>query len=195
MHALAREQLLKSSGCSQESGTRRSRRGEIIGHRKRAGMAEKRLSRFGVGPKTFAPSMAFAICAGLVTRAWPALRIGFAPRLVETVGAILIALGLTLWLTGVVTVTRAYKRDQLITSGPFALVRHPVYAGWITMVFPGLALLLRSWPMLLTPLFAYAIFKTLIHVEDDYLARRYGQPYLEYRTRVREVLPIPRFGR
>ena len=157
---------------------------------------EKRISRFGVGPLTFLPSVAFTVAAWKVTAAWPAvcrLR-GFSPA-IETAGVILVGAGLALWLTGVVTVMRAYQRDELVTSGAFALVRHPVYAGWITLIFPGLALLARSWPMLLTPLVAWSIFKSLIHREDEYLERRFGKAYIEYRVRVNEVIPIPRFWR
>jgi protein-S-isoprenylcysteine O-methyltransferase Ste14 len=99
-----------------------------------------------------------------------------------------------MWMTGVVTVMRAYNRDQLVTSGVFALVRHPVYGAWITLIFPGLALLTRSWPMFISPLIAYALFKRLIHREDEYLEKRFGQAYLDYRRRVNEVIAIPRFG-
>jgi protein-S-isoprenylcysteine O-methyltransferase Ste14 len=159
-------------------------------------MTEKRLSRWGIGPKTFVPSMAYAIAAWVATNTWPEVfRIRSMSGFLETIGAVLAAMGLLLWLSGAITVMRAYGRDQLVTSGPYALVRHPVYAGWITMVFPGLALLCRSWPMLLAPFVAYAVFKSRVHVEDEYLERRFGQPYLDYRARVREVLPIPRFGR
>jgi protein-S-isoprenylcysteine O-methyltransferase Ste14 len=44
-------------------------------------------------------------------------------------------------------------------------------------------------------LVAYTIFKLLIHREDEYLERRFGQAYLDYRARVNEVVPLPRFGR
>ena len=77
--------------------------------------------------------------------------------------------------------------------GAFALVRHPVYAAWIVFLLPGLGLLSRSWLLLVTPLVAYAVFKTLIAKEDDYLTERFGQPYLDYRARVREIIPLPRF--
>jgi protein-S-isoprenylcysteine O-methyltransferase Ste14 len=39
---------------------------------------------------------------------------------------------------------------------------------------------------------ACAIFRTLIHREDEYLERRFGKPYMEYRARVNALLPIPR---
>ena len=98
-----------------------------------------------------------------------------------------------MWLVGAVTVMRAYNRDRLVTSGVFALVRHPIYAAWITLIFPGLALLARSWPMLISPCIAYAIFRRLIHREDEYLEQRFAQAYLDYRRRVNEVIAIPRF--
>jgi protein-S-isoprenylcysteine O-methyltransferase Ste14 len=98
-----------------------------------------------------------------------------------------------MWLAAVVTVMRAYNRDELVTSGVFALVRHPVYSSAIVFNLPALALLTRSWPLFLTPLVAYAVFKLSIHREDEYLERRFGQAYLDYRARVNEVIPIPRF--
>ncbi|HUI54854.1 MAG TPA: isoprenylcysteine carboxylmethyltransferase family protein [Bryobacteraceae bacterium] len=157
---------------------------------------EKRLSRWGVGPKITAPSCACLLAAWAATRQWPGIfRLNWQPRAVEIAGAVLIAAGFVLWLSGAVTVMRAYNRDRLITSGVFSLVRHPVYAGGITLFLPGLALLLGSWLMLLAPLLAYAIFKRLIHVEDGYLERRFGQAYVDYRARVNELIPIPRFGR
>jgi protein-S-isoprenylcysteine O-methyltransferase Ste14 len=138
--------------------------------------------------------MIYCLAAWAATSTWPGVfRLRWLPGAVVTAGAVLAAAGLLLWAVGGVTVMRAYNRDQLVTSGAFALVRHPVYAAWITLIFPGLALLLGSWPMLLTPLIAYAIFKRLIHREDQYLERRFGQAYLDYRRRVNEVIPIPRF--
>ena len=155
---------------------------------------EKRMSRWGIGPKTFVPSLTYTLAAWASTAAWPGVfRLRPLPDVVATVGVVLTAAGLLMWIVGGVTVMRAYNRDQLVTSGVFALVRHPVYAAWITLVFPGLALLIRSWPMLITPLIAYAIFRHLIHREDEYLEQRFGRAYLDYRRRVNEVIPIPRF--
>jgi protein-S-isoprenylcysteine O-methyltransferase Ste14 len=154
---------------------------------------EKRLSRFGIGPRVAVPSAACALAAWWATRTWPA--IFSLPLHAGALGAVLLALGLLMWLSGVVTVMRAYNRDELVTSGVFALVRHPVYAGWITLGFPGLALLARSWLILLSSVVGYIIFKSLIHREDEYLEQRFGQAYLDYRGRVNELIAIPRFWR
>ena len=152
------------------------------------------MSRWGVGPKTFLSSMLYTLAARAVTSAWPdVFRLRWLPDVVVTAGVVLTAAGLVMWIVGGVTVMRAYNRDQLVTSGVFALVRHPIYAAWITLIFPGLALLTRSWPMFITPWIAYAIFRRLIHREDEYLEQRFGQAYRDYRRRVNEVMPIPRF--
>ena len=152
------------------------------------------MSRWGVGPKTLVPSMSYALAAWAATSAWPGVfRLRWLPDVVVTAGAVLTAAGVAMWLVGAVAVMRAYNRDQLVSSGVFALVRHPIYAAWITLIFPGLALLTRSWLMLITPGIAYAIFRCLIHREDEYLEQRFGQAYRDYRRRVNEVLPIPRF--
>ena len=87
---------------------------------------------------------------------------------------------------------RAWSRDQLVTTGAFSACRHPLYAAWILFLLPGLALLTQSWPMILTPLVAYAAFKLAIHEEDHYLRRRFGRRYLDYCATVRELIPIPR---
>jgi protein-S-isoprenylcysteine O-methyltransferase Ste14 len=109
------------------------------------------------------------------------------------VGGILLALGVPMWLTGAISVMRAYNRDQLVTSGVFGLVRNPVYSAMIVLNLPGIALLTRSWPLFPMPLVAYTVFKLLIHREDEYLERRFGQAYLDYRARVNELIPVPRF--
>jgi protein-S-isoprenylcysteine O-methyltransferase Ste14 len=48
------------------------------------------------------------------------------------------------------------------------------------------------WPMLLTPLVAYVVFKLRIHCEHEYLVQRFGEAYIEYRHGVNELFPISR---
>ena len=159
-------------------------------------MAE-RLSRFGVGPMISLPTFLFGALAAIATYLWP--DICTLPPLrhpaIVVAAWTLLTLGIAMWLIAVVTVMRAYGQDQLVTSGVFALVRHPVYSAAIVLILPGIALLTRSWPFLLMPIVAYVLFKTLIHREDEYLSRRFGRSYLDYRSRVNEIIPIPRLRR
>ena len=156
-----------------------------------------RLSRWGVGPRIAAAAAAYAALGSVASYAWPAFC--KVPDLrhpaVTAIAWALIGIGVLLWVVAGAQVMKAYDRDQLVTSGAFALARHPLYSAWIVLILPGLALLSRAWPLLLTPLVAYAVFKSLIHTEDEYLHKRFGRSYLEYRSRVNEILPVPRMRR
>jgi protein-S-isoprenylcysteine O-methyltransferase Ste14 len=154
----------------------------------------KRLSRFGVGPRIAASIVACAGLAGALSYGFPGTCVvpALCQRSVVALAVVLIVIGVAMWLIGAVAAMRAYNRDQLVTSGVFAVVRHPMYAAWIVLVLPGIALLTASWPFLLMPLVGYAVFKALIHTEEEYLQNRFGQSYSEYRALVNEIIPIPR---
>jgi protein-S-isoprenylcysteine O-methyltransferase Ste14 len=150
-----------------------------------------RLSRWGVGPRIAVSAIIYATLAALATHHWPeaCLVPALAHPVFRAVAAVLLVVGLPMWVAGGIAAMRAYNQDELVTTGVFGVVRHPIYASWIVFNFPGLALLTRSWPLLLTPLVGYGVFKALIRREDDYLLKRFGKAYLEYRGRVNEVLP------
>jgi protein-S-isoprenylcysteine O-methyltransferase Ste14 len=154
----------------------------------------ERLSRWGIGPRIAASVIAYSGIAGLFTVIFPgACR--FAPlhhQAVVTFAGTLVVIGVVMWVLAAVSVMRAYNRDQLVTTGLFAVVRHPLYSAWIVLILPGLALLTGSWPFLLAPLVGYVAFKRLIHREDEYLRKRFGQSYVDYSLRVNEIIPIPR---
>jgi protein-S-isoprenylcysteine O-methyltransferase Ste14 len=153
------------------------------------------MTHFGVGPKIFLPGIAYDVVAGLATHIWPDVFLirTISYSILASAGIVLLLLGVPMWAIAVWTIVRAFKRGELVTSGVYGLVRHPIYSAWIVFIFPGIALLCRSWPMLLASLMAYIIFKMLIRREGRYLEEKFGQAYLDYRSRVNEIIPIPRF--
>ena len=119
----------------------------------------------------------------------------FSDCILAGAGIVLLIFGVPMWAIAVWTIVRAFKRGELVTSGVYGLVRHPIYSAWIVFIFPGIALLCRSWPMLLASLVAYIVFKLLIKREERYLEEKFGQAYLDYRERVKEIIPVPKFWR
>jgi protein-S-isoprenylcysteine O-methyltransferase Ste14 len=79
--------------------------------------------------------------------------------------------------------------DRLILSGPYALVRHPMYAS-ILCLSSGLAFVTQS--LALFALFcAYAaLIPSLLAIEEDGLSRAYGEAFEAYRGRVRKLVPL-----
>ena len=80
-----------------------------------------------------------------------------------------------------------HEGDRLVTSGPFRLIRHPVYAGMIC--FPlGLALLVQSWALLAYFVLVLVLVLLLMPAEERQLAAAYGHEYAQYRRQVPERL-------
>ena len=86
----------------------------------------------------------------------------------------------------------AYNSDRLATTGIFGIVRNPIYWAWIVFIIPGLVSASRSWPLMLTPLIAYLVFKVRIGRENRYLEQRFGDEYQQYKAHVNELVPFPR---
>lgn len=154
-------------------------------------MSDERLSFWGIGPSMVLTALAYAAVAWSVAWQWPEWCLvppGIYPVL-AVIGGCLLLLGLALLVLAGRAVSAAYRGDQLATTGAFGVVRHPVYAVWIVLLLPGLALLSGAWPVLPAPLVAYAVFRRRIGVEERYLDERFGQAYRDYRARVGELLP------
>ncbi len=154
---------------------------------------EKRLSRWGIGPRIASPVFILGLATWAAASTWPSIFLIQVPGALRIVGGAFVAAGLAIRLGGAFTVMRAYNRDELVTGGVYALVRNPMYAGWITLILPGLALLTGAWPLFLTGLIGYAVFRSQIGREEKYLEARFGKEYAAYCSRVNAVIPIPRF--
>ncbi len=80
-----------------------------------------------------------------------------------------------------------FAGHQLITNGPFAIVRHPMYAGLILAAF-GSLLIYPTWTTLL-----FACFSPLITVrawrEEATLAEEFGEEWREYCKHVPAFFP------
>jgi len=80
------------------------------------------------------------------------------------------------------------SRATLIRTGPYRLVRHPMYAGGIALAF-GWALFVRGW---LTLAFATVLFLFLevkATREERWLVDRFPD-YPDYQRRVRKLVPF-----
>ena len=113
--------------------------------------------------------------------------------------------GLTLLLAGVGITSRAVAErrrhtvgsfalghpEELVTSGPYAVSRHPMYLGW-WMIHAGVALF-RGSSWALGTLSAGMFVEHLGALwEEKMLQQEFGKPYVEYMRNVPRYLGIPR---
>jgi protein-S-isoprenylcysteine O-methyltransferase Ste14 len=106
-----------------------------------------------------------------------------ATGLLATVGAQL-AMGAS-WRVGV----DPEERTRLVTDGPFALVRNPIYAGVIPF-FAGIALLVPSSVTIAGALLIVVALELQTRlVEEPHLLRSHGREYADYAARVGRFVP------
>jgi protein-S-isoprenylcysteine O-methyltransferase Ste14 len=85
-----------------------------------------------------------------------------------------------------------YDDHELVTTGPYAIVRHPIYTSLLAMLVCSLLILTRwRWAVVSLVLFA-AGTEIRVYTEDGLLASRFGGRFLEYRQRVRAYVPFVR---
>lgn len=85
----------------------------------------------------------------------------------------------------------AQVKGELATSGPYAVVRHPQYVGFIAVLLG----FLLQWPTLLTALMfpiLVAMYVRLAHAEEHEAARHFPVRYPDYAAHVPAF--IPHFG-
>jgi protein-S-isoprenylcysteine O-methyltransferase Ste14 len=86
-----------------------------------------------------------------------------------------------------------FKPGKLITQGPFALCRNPIYSSIIVFIIPSLALIFHSGLIFSISLVLYLGFKISIHGETSLLRRTFGEEYEIYEKSVNEIIPFPRY--
>ena len=98
------------------------------------------------------------------------------------VGTVLSGLGAYLCLRWY-TFWKGNFKGRLLTSGPYARVRHPFYSGFLILVV-GLAVLIPSFETLTLPVISFPVIFYYVKREEDWLVSKYGRAYLQYMERV-----------
>ena len=78
--------------------------------------------------------------------------------------------------------------ERLVTTGPFAYSRNPMYLGHVIFLL-GLTLSLRSVLAALITVANAVWFHFRVQRDEKRLHERFGQPYLDYTARVRRWIP------
>lgn len=77
---------------------------------------------------------------------------------------------------------------ELITAGPYALTRHPIYTGLITAA-AGTALAIGEWRCVVGVFFIVLAFATKIRQEESLMLEAFPNAYPAYRKRVKALIP------
>ena len=144
----------------------------------------------------FPPPFIYAVFCGaglILDEFWPLLPIE--GNFVPIVGWALMAAAFLLMTVCVIYMRRArttIRPDKptaaIVSGGPFAYSRNPIYVGWLILYF-GVALVWGGlWTLILAIPCAAVIHRYAIVREERYLEHTFGAAYTDYRARVRRYL-------
>ncbi len=80
------------------------------------------------------------------------------------------------------------KEDhKLVTGGPYALVRHPIYAG-LLLALLGTAVVLGQWRELVAVFIAFAVLLRKLKLEERWMLTEFGEEYRSYSSRTTSLI-------
>ena len=83
------------------------------------------------------------------------------------------------------------KQDhELITGGPYGLVRHPIYTGLLTG-FLGSAIAIAQVRGLVAFALIFAVLWSKLRLEERWMRLQFGSVYEQYAQRVPALVPLP----
>ena len=126
--------------------------------------------------------------------AWPEWPAPYA-RVASVSGILLLPLGALLIASGIIRLGAhatplPYPKGgaPLRQTGPYRLVRHPIYSGGVFMAL-GWALFIHGRLTIVYALLLFVFLDLKARREERWLMERYPE-YAEYRTRVRKLVPF-----
>jgi protein-S-isoprenylcysteine O-methyltransferase Ste14 len=133
---------------------------------------------------TSGPSIPVLRARFLPLTAWP-----FWIGVTLTAGGLLFTVWARLHLGANWSGTVTIKKDhELVTSGPYSLVRHPIYTG-LLVAFLGSAVACGEWRGVLALVIVFAALWRKARYEERWMREQFGQAYRDYSQRVAALVP------
>lgn len=156
-------------------------------------MTKKHLPAFGVGPYLISAIALITLLAVALTslKIIPIYNINQINTFLLIIGIILIVVGIVFWLLAVIKskIDNSVKNNDLVTTGIYGYIRHPIYAAFLYMATGAIVMygniLLFILPVIFWAFLTIAMKKT----EESWLIDLYGDDYINYSKRVNRFIP------
>jgi protein-S-isoprenylcysteine O-methyltransferase Ste14 len=139
-------------------------------------------------------SYAVSLAAGIVAHLLMPLRFPIALWIGHAIGWPITIAGVCLagWSVTAARQVRLEDPETLVTTGPYRFSRNPMYLAWAGILL-GIAFLMNSiWPAVFMPAAFFYTHVREIPKEEQRLAKRFGETYRVYKTKVPRYLSLKR---
>jgi len=140
----------------------------------------------GSGDKIGLLTLPFLIVGLILNILFPSFfRVGGPSIILRTISFIILILGITIWIWSVVLILIKVPRNELITNGPYSLVKHPLYAGVALLVLPWIGFLFNTWLGVLIGIILYVGSRIFSPEEEEMMSKTFGAAWDEYCHKVK----------
>jgi protein-S-isoprenylcysteine O-methyltransferase Ste14 len=140
----------------------------------------------GSGDRIALVLVPFVVVGLVLNIAFPgAFDVGGPPPLLRAVSIVLLVAGIVVWAWSVALILARVPGGRLITTGPYSLVKHPLYTGVALLVLPWAGFLLDTWLGAALGAVMYVANRIYAPAEETKLALEFGAAWEKYARTVR----------
>jgi protein-S-isoprenylcysteine O-methyltransferase Ste14 len=140
----------------------------------------------GSGDKIGLFTLPFLLLGVILNRKKPSFfSVGGPPIVVKVIALLMLLPGVTMWIWSVRLIVTNVPQNKLITTGPYALVKHPLYTSVALLVLPSIGLLLNTWLGGVIGIILYTGSRLFAPEEEALLSKTFGPTWEEYRKQVK----------
>jgi protein-S-isoprenylcysteine O-methyltransferase Ste14 len=135
----------------------------------------------GSGDRIGILALPFLIVGVVLNIMFPSLfSVGGPSTALTLISIIMLIPGVAIWIWSVVLILTKVPQGELITTGPYSLVKHPLYTGVGLLVLPWLGFLLNTWLGVVIGVVLYAGSRLFSPEEEAALSKTFGITWDEY---------------
>jgi protein-S-isoprenylcysteine O-methyltransferase Ste14 len=139
----------------------------------------------GSGDRIGLLTLPFLVIGLVLNIAFPSIfNVGGPSTALSVISIIVLIPGVITWIWSVVLILTRVPKGQLITSGPYTIVKHPLYTGVTLLVLPWIGFLFNTWLGLLVGVVMYIGSRLYAPAEEKLLAETFGSAWDEYSQKV-----------
>jgi protein-S-isoprenylcysteine O-methyltransferase Ste14 len=107
------------------------------------------------------------------------------PPALRVVAVVALVIGMAIWAWSAALIVANVSRGRLITTGPFAVVKHPLYTSVALLVLPSVGFLLNTWLGAAIGCVMYIGSRMFAPAEESHMATLFGVRWDRYTSAVR----------
>ena len=100
------------------------------------------------------------------------------------VSIIVLIPGVVIWIWCIILIATKVSNHQLITGGPYAVVKHPLYTNAALLVLPWIGFIFNSWLGVVIGIVVYSGSRIYSTEEEKHLSKIFGKAWEDYTRKV-----------